>query len=358
MRRLAPTVLLVLLALTLTTSLAGAAAAAATPQLVVISAHADRLAGTLIVTGLDFGEEEAPRVTLGVDDLEVIEYSQGRIEAELPASFPAGSYILIVARGPGLNEYDVFNAAVPEVPVRSLAPATPLGGPRGPMGPPGPVGPAGASGRSELAGLRCPAGSYLAGFDPAGELVCEALPSVPADAPPAQQASALTAATGTPAAAPRAALDCGGDAAGDGADLPGAWSPRVPVLAEYPATHAGVLRGRLGGADDADLLALAASETRGRFCLSDDRDRALTARLGLTSDTAGASLCACWSRLGEPCALSRNRCAPVPAGGTAELTVPMKMLCGAVDSGFLEVEVRPASTTTCSDWQLNWEIAE
>src|SRR5688500_15122688 len=86
-------------------------------QLVVISAHADRAEQTLIVTGLDFGEAP-PRLTLGVDDLEVISHDMGQAVAVLPDRFPAGSYLLIVASGSGLPEYDVFHVTLPDLPDR------------------------------------------------------------------------------------------------------------------------------------------------------------------------------------------------------------------------------------------------
>jgi hypothetical protein len=339
-------------------------------QLVVISAHADRASGTLVVTGLDFGDEP-PRVTLGVDDLEVLDHSQGRVEAELPPAFPAGSYLLIVARGPAIAEYDVFHVAVPELPVRTPEPVAAAAGARGPMGPQGPAGPPGPAGpaaRADLAGRRCPPGSYLAGFDAAGDLACESLPAPAAaadldGAPGASPTDAVRSAApegvatgGRGGAAPRSAAACAVDASAAGADLPAAWGPRVPVLAEYPALATGELRGSFGGDDAADLLAVAAAESRGGFCL-DGRDRPLVARLELEAP-AGAALCACWSRLGEACSLSRNRCAAVAAGSPAALELPMAMLCGSADAGFLEVEVRPAPTAGCSDWQLSWQIAE
>ncbi|HEV8632283.1 MAG TPA: hypothetical protein VGV61_18360, partial [Thermoanaerobaculia bacterium] len=92
-------------------------------QVVVLSAHVDRAAGTLTVTGLDFGDA-TPRVTLGVDDLEVASHDLGHIVAKLPETFPAGSYLLIVARGAGLPDYDVFHVTLPEVAPPSAKPET------------------------------------------------------------------------------------------------------------------------------------------------------------------------------------------------------------------------------------------
>jgi hypothetical protein len=344
---------------------------AAPSQLVVLSAHVDRAAGTLTITGLDFGEA-TPRVTLGVDDLEVVSHDLGQAVAELPPGFPAGSYLLIVARGSGLPEYDVFHVTLPEPaaetaeterPPRAEAlrgAAGPAGapgaagpaGPAGPMGPPGPAGPQGPAGppaQLELAGRRCPAGSYLAGFDEAGALACEPLPAIMigTEGEPARPAPAGTAA------------GCLADDSGAGADLPDAWDPRVPLLASYPALRSGAARGNFMTAADRDLFSLAAREADGGFCLDDRRDRPLRARLALTaSPEAAAALCACWSAPGAPCGRSRNQCVSAPAGGTGALEVPMRMVCGKDDEGTLEVEVRAVDAAACAGWSVEWQISE
>lgn len=349
---------------------------AATPsQLVVISAHADRAAQTLIVTGLDFGEA-TPRLTLGVDDLEVISHDMGQAVAVLPDRFPAGSYLLIVARGSGLPEYDVFHVTLPDIPDREAAerpaekpqaasgPAGPAGpqgaagaagtqgavGPMGPRGPAGEQGPAGPSGGLALAGRRCPAGSYLAGFDGTGGLECEPLAAAAGDAG-AERGSASEQGPQS------AAASCPADL---GADLPDAWDSRVPVLASYPETREAQTNGSFTSSADRDHFALAAREADGRFCFDDRRDRPLRARLTLNApaDTA-ASLCACWSDAAAPCSRSRNRCVSAAAGGSNTLDLPMRMVCGQDDEGTLEVEVVPASAVTpCGEWSVTWSIAE
>ncbi len=354
-------------------------------QVVVLSAHPDRVAGTLSVTGLDFGDEE-PRVTLGVDDLEVVSHDLGHVVAKLPASFPAGSYLLIVARGSGPRDYDVFHVALPEAPAAAKKPERPthdeLGGAVGPAGPtgprgaagqagaagpPGPQGPAGAQGpqgppgppgRLELAGRRCPAGTYLAGFDDAGALACEPLPSVPGGA--ASDAGINAGASTAGLASPPDASLCQLDAAGAGADLPDTWGPRVPLLASYPATRTGELAGTFGAAADHDLFSLAARENDGRFCVDDRHDRPLTAHLQLNAPAdSAAALCACWSTLGAPCGRSRNECVTAAAGGSGSLDVPMRMVCGQDDAGTLDVEVRPAGPASpCAAWSVSWQISE
>ena len=338
-------------------------------QLVVISALPDRSAGSLVVRGLDFGLE-TPRVTLGVEDLEVLYHDLGRIEARLPAELPAGSYLLIVARGPALEEYDVFHLAVPELPLAprepqpTVAAAAPgergpagAAGPPGPPGPAGTPGPAGASGRAELAGLRCPPGSVLAGFDEVGDLLCESIAPLALLPPEALDAPGLS---GTPSSAAEApAPSCLGDSAASGAELADAWSPRLEALAAYPEAREGVLEGTFAGARDRDLLAILAREADDRFCFGDRGDRPLRAALELRAPAAaGAALCACWGRMGEPCALARNRCVAAAPDGTAVLALPMAMVCGARDEGVLELEVRAASAAACDAWTLRWSIGE
>jgi hypothetical protein len=364
-----------------------AAAAARRSQLVVISAHADREAHTLIATGIDFGEEK-PRVTLGLDDLEVVSHDLGQVVASLPDKFPAGSYLLIVARGDKLSDYDVFHVTLPDLPDAAAGerpeqetprekgtvagpagPAGPAGasgaqgpvgpaGPAGAMGPQGPVGPpgpAGAPGRLELAGRRCPAGSYVAGFDDAGALTCEQ----PAVTGPAEAATGSDGAAAL-VAAPQGSTNASACATDLGTDFPDAWDARVPVLADYPATREGTTRGAFGGSADRDHFALAAREADGRFCLDDRRDRPLRARLTLTAPAeAAAALCACWSAPGAPCSRSRNQCVHAAAGDSNTLDLPMRMVCGQDDEGTLEVEVvAAAAVAACDAWTVSWQIGE
>ena len=367
-----------------------AAGAARRSQLVVVSAHADREASTLIVTGLDFGEE-TPRVTLGLDDLEVISHDFGQIVASLPEKFPSGSYLLIVARGDKLSDYDVFHVTLPDLPdaaagerpekpaapeeKRSVAgpagpagaagatgaqgaigPAGPVGamGPQGPAGPQGPQGPAGAPGRLELAGHRCPAGTYLAGFDDAGGLACEALAAAPGAPGGATEAGPAEGGASRIAA-------CASDA--QGADLPDEWTPRVPVLGSYPEVRQQQTRGTFRAAGERDLFSIAARESDGGFCLDDRRDRPLAAHVVLAAPAdRAATLCACWSAAGAPCSRSRNQCVTAEPGANAALDVAMRMVCGQVDEGTLDVEVldagaAAASSAACPEWSVSWEIS-
>lgn len=96
--------------------------------------------------------------------------------------------------------------AGPAGPIGPIGPAGPAGisgpigpaGPSGPAGPqglpglPGPVGPQGIPGKdgesaeAVLAGLSCPAGSFVSGFDSKGGLVCTKLADEPAGCPTTQ----------------------------------------------------------------------------------------------------------------------------------------------------------------------------
>ena len=128
---------------------AGAAAALQNgEQLVVTGARADLGTGLLVITGIDFGNSP-PRVTLGLQDLDVFSAGPDRIEAILPAEMTPGSYLLIVARGDGPHDYDVFDVAIPPRPTAASAatpgPAT-TGSGRDAVATPGPAGPAGPTG--------------------------------------------------------------------------------------------------------------------------------------------------------------------------------------------------------------------
>jgi hypothetical protein len=130
-------------------------------------------------------------------------------------------------------------------------------------------------------------------------------------------------------------------------------------VAAYPESAEGVVEGRFGAPGDRDLLVILARESDDRFCLGDRRDRPLRAVLELAGPPAGrAALCACWSRPGAPCSLSPNRCVTAEAGGTAELTLPMAMVCGSADEGVLELDLRATGAPACAPWSVRWSIAE
>jgi hypothetical protein len=341
-------------------------------QLVILGARADLETGLLVITGLDFGEE--PLVTLGLEDLDILHAGADRIEAVLPARITPGSYLLIVARGSRVVDYDIFHVAVPEPPAAPALPPTQRG-PTGPPGPPGEPGPAGAQGPpgppgepgppgpaappfSPLAGQSCPQGSFVVGFDQEGGILCGAA----AEAPLAT-ASLLptTAAFGNPS---RAADGDDACSALERLGIPDDYPAELgagPVLAAYPEVTAGEVKGTLFPAGDRDAWAVAGRQTSRSLCFFQRSERPLLGRIALTPPPGGSAMvCACWSAEGNPCALSRLYCAEAGGGQEALLEVPMVMTCGRRDEGYLEVEVRPApgAPPACGPWRASWEILE
>jgi hypothetical protein len=75
-----------------------------------------------------------------------------------------------------------------------------------------------------------------------------------------------------------------------------------------------------------------------------------------------ASLCACWSAANAPCSRSRNQCVTAQAAGSATLDLPMRMVCGQIDEGSLDLEVVDGGTAleagACAEWAVAWEIRE
>lgn len=167
---------------------------------------------TLVIVGEGFDRRfRETRVFLGGMELEVEGVTNREVVAAIPASLVAGTYRLVVKFGAGrLGRIEAFavvgaqgprgepgpegppgppgpeGSRGPVGPPGAVGPAGPAGqpglvGPAGPQGPPGPQGsvgpagpqgPAGPSARESLAGLRCPPGEVLYGFDDSGALLC------------------------------------------------------------------------------------------------------------------------------------------------------------------------------------------
>jgi hypothetical protein len=100
------------------------------PQLVIVSAKADTLAGTLAIDGSAFGDG-TPVVTLNGMPIVVVTSTSSEIVATLPPGLDPGTYLLTVSRGPATTQFDSFNLTLGAV---------------GPPGPPGAAGTAGATG--------------------------------------------------------------------------------------------------------------------------------------------------------------------------------------------------------------------
>ena len=115
------------------------------PQLVIVSATVDELGGTIEIIGLNFGAQP-PAVTLNfMPLLPVGPSSDTQVTVALPP-FPAGTYLLTVARGPSKTQLGLFNLTLGAE------------GPVGPTGPQGDIGPTGATGATGAQGDIGPTG--------------------------------------------------------------------------------------------------------------------------------------------------------------------------------------------------------
>ncbi len=110
------------------------------PQLVITSVQVDFGIGRMYVSGKNFGSATAPEVKLNEQVLTVMSFTDGTIDAVLPAGIAPGSYILNISRGPSTTQNDVFDVTLGAV------------GPKGDKGDKGDVGPQGATGAQGLAG--------------------------------------------------------------------------------------------------------------------------------------------------------------------------------------------------------------
>jgi hypothetical protein len=122
----------------------------ATPQLVVEAAYANLATGDLLIAGDRFGDR--PTVVLDGIRLAVTYADNRQIVAKLPrdAESHPGTYRLVVSRGRGEPEVDVFS-----VTIGAIGPK----GDKGDRGDPGPRGPEGLKGESGPAGPAGPAGA-------------------------------------------------------------------------------------------------------------------------------------------------------------------------------------------------------
>ena len=113
------------------------------------SAAADLATQTLVINGTDIVAipNRSVRVFLGNVELPVIRSTSSQVEAALPGSTPAGTYLLVVTIGPGASQSDELWLAVGAV------------GPRGPQGPKGDTGATGPQGAKGDTGATGPQGA-------------------------------------------------------------------------------------------------------------------------------------------------------------------------------------------------------
>jgi hypothetical protein len=145
----------------------GVATAASSPQLVITSATFDAANSRLVIDGQNFvwptgatSKSASPvAVTLDLLPLTVLSSSSTEVVASVAGTFPDGTYLITVSRGPSATESASFAVAIyhddaPQVVQGPPGPEGPAGpaGPAGPQGPQGPAGPQGATGPQGAAG--------------------------------------------------------------------------------------------------------------------------------------------------------------------------------------------------------------
>jgi hypothetical protein len=151
-------------------------------QLLILRAEVDYAANRLTVTAENLGTPTALTVELNKVRLTVESWTSSNVVAQLPEPLRAGTYLLTLATGSGVGDFDAFNLTIgaagpvgPQGPRGEAGPAGPAGpkgdpgpqgpegdtGPQGPKGDPGPqgaTGPQGADGPQGAAGPQGPAG--------------------------------------------------------------------------------------------------------------------------------------------------------------------------------------------------------
>lgn len=131
------------------------------------SATADVTTQTLVIRGTDIVAipNRSVRVFLGALELPVIRSTSSQVEAALPGTTPAGSYLVVVTIGPGNSQTDelwvTVGATGPQGPKGDTG-ATGPQGPKGDTGATGPAGPQGVTGATGATGPQGPAGQSVA----------------------------------------------------------------------------------------------------------------------------------------------------------------------------------------------------
>jgi collagen triple helix repeat protein len=142
-----------------------AIAAPAAPQLVVTSATLDATNNRLVIRGVNFSWPPKPasgpvtplQVTLDLMPLTVLSATSTEVVASVAGTFPEGTYLITVSRGPSTTESGAFAVAIyheasPQIIQGPEGPEGPAG-PAGATGPAGPSGPQGATGPQGLPGV-------------------------------------------------------------------------------------------------------------------------------------------------------------------------------------------------------------
>ena len=131
-------------------------------QLLITQVTVDFDAGEIHIQGLRLNNGKAdgqgPRVTLGGEELSLINASETLISAWLPVGTLAGDYLLTVSNGPSTNQNDTYALTIGAVGPKGEKGDTGPQGPKGDTGPQGPKGDKGDVGPRGLQGLPGPRG--------------------------------------------------------------------------------------------------------------------------------------------------------------------------------------------------------
>jgi hypothetical protein len=157
-----------------------------------------------------------------------------------------------------------------------------------------------------------------------------------------------------------------GDTSNGGVDFPNSWSVNIPQKGTYPTNTAGQVLGHLLSFGDRDWFTIQATEDNSDFCVSGGSDKDVLAQVTVTSPGPALwyEVCACWSDGPAFCGKddeSSPTCVTSQGGNTAVLEVHMDMTCGSTDTGWLDIEVRPANNSLdwdCDDYTVTWAISE
>jgi hypothetical protein len=155
-----------------------------------------------------------------------------------------------------------------------------------------------------------------------------------------------------------------GDYSNGGLDFKDTWPGST--LSSYPSVANGTVFGHIIPQGDNDWWSVYAVEDNSDGCFWPwDSDNPIKAEIQFTSPCPATGcawyiVCACWSSATEKCGLSDEVC-ETSVGTNVNITVNMTMDCGNSDSGYLDVEVKPHTTTLdyhCADWIALWAISE
>jgi hypothetical protein len=159
-----------------------------------------------------------------------------------------------------------------------------------------------------------------------------------------------------------------GDYTNGNVDFTDSWP--VPSITSYPPSScssggtcsmSGTVFGHLIPQGDVDWWSVFAQENLSDTCGWPFSDAPIKAEIQFTSPPGEwYIICACWSSGFEKCGKSENVC-KTSKGTNVNITLEMDMECGESDTGYLDVEVKPHTSSLdyhCADWIATWAISE